>query len=132
MSTAEQIIAEHRWDERRGICECMFVPEFGPGTRYERMTVQAWSAHVVAALTNAGVFIDLPKPTTVELDGSDDGETWTTTSWETAIAYVSTFDADAGDGPLIFLRTKNTPDTPEELRELGAALFAAARKLEET
>lgn len=54
MSTAVQIIAEHRWDERRGICECMFVPEFGPGTRYERMTVQEWAAHVVAALSAAG------------------------------------------------------------------------------
>ncbi|MDH6279507.1 hypothetical protein [Prescottella agglutinans] len=62
MSTAEQIIAEHRWDERRGICECMFVPEFGPGTRYERMTLKDHAAHVVAALTNAGkTIVDLPE-----------------------------------------------------------------------
>lgn len=40
------LIAAHRWDDRRGICECMYSPEFGPGTRYERMGVKAWAAHV--------------------------------------------------------------------------------------
>ena len=40
------LIAAHRWDDRRGICECMYSPEFGPGTRYEWMGVKAWAAHV--------------------------------------------------------------------------------------
>lgn len=50
------LIAAHRWDDRRGICECMYSPEFGPGTRYEWMGVKAWAAHValVVAQHNNG------------------------------------------------------------------------------
>ncbi|MBM4512205.1 hypothetical protein GS445_01975 [Rhodococcus hoagii] len=117
MSTAEQIIAEHRWDERRGICECMFVPEFGPGTRYERMTVQEWAAHVVAALTNAGkTIVELP-----EADGTWwDGVSWTGDGFEIALD-------SAGD---LWVKTDNPWMSPERLRALSVRGLAAARVAE--
>ncbi|AEV51920.1 hypothetical protein [Prescottella equi] len=52
MSTAEQIIAEHRWSALTDACKC------GDPT----ITLGEHAAHVVAALTNAGkAIVELPE-----------------------------------------------------------------------
>ncbi len=62
MSTAEQIIAEHRWSALTDACKC------GDPT----ISWGAHAAHVVAALTNAGhALVELP-----EGIPDDDGQVW--------------------------------------------------------
>lgn len=120
MSTAEQIIAEHRWSALTDACKC------GDPT----ITLGEHAAHVVAALTNAGhEIVKLPEADEVEHCRAHEGDDeWVTTTWKSDLAYVSTFEPDADDGPLIHMRLAlNGPTEPKHLREFAAALLAAAR-----
>ncbi|MBM4603151.1 hypothetical protein GS575_09405 [Rhodococcus hoagii] len=125
MTTAEQIIAEHRVSytfDGEGACTCG-----------ERVSQPDHAAHVVAALTNAGkTIVELPEADEVEHCRAHEGDDeWVTTTWKSDLAYVSTFEPDADGGPLIHMRlAPDGPTDPKHLRDFAAALLAAARVAE--
>ncbi|OQQ23342.1 hypothetical protein A6411_23825 [Prescottella equi] len=102
MSTAEQIIAEHRWSALTDACAC------GDPT----ITWGAHPVHVVAALTNAGkTIVELP-----EADSIDH------------LAQPRFGSVTAGDG--VVSDDEGYEYDPVEARIRAAALLAAARVAE--
>ncbi|NKT91769.1 hypothetical protein GS854_01630 [Rhodococcus hoagii] len=130
MSTAEQIIAEHRLDDFDGTCFCgEWSYEDEPYDPADPELASMHSAHVVAALTNAGkTIVELPERTDDRfVDGYEGCEM---DGWEVQQGphYVSVW--EQGQVQIDYQGNPEEPVSPQYARDLAAALLAAARVAE--
>lgn len=116
MSTAEQIIAEHRWWYAfEGYDKCGCGAEVPRGMH---------AAHVVAALTNAGkTIVELPEADETAPETEDENSR---AIWNADGGHVTVF----GDGALEMGIPYRFNVEADEARAVAAALLAAARVAE--
>ncbi|MBM4517486.1 hypothetical protein GS432_19455 [Rhodococcus hoagii] len=123
MSTAEQIIAEHRdggyLDGRRHcLCGWSTIDHEGIDPAAEH------AAHVVAALTNAGKqIVELPE---ADVTGAETDDEHGYSEWNTGCGTVITY-----TNGIIEIPAEYNFDAPRDsVRQFAAALLAAARVAE--
>lgn len=115
MSTAEQIIAEHRWSALTDACKC------GDPT----ITWGAHPAHVVAALTNAGqAIVELPGKPDEEMPENDDEHGYSV--WHHGLGSATAHT----DGSVTVDSGYHFSVHPTDARRFAGALLAAARVAE--
>lgn len=120
MSTAEQIIAEHRTSMYVANGVEVFVCRCGK----EFLPADSHAAHVVAALTNAGkTIVDLPE---ADETGAETDDEHGYSEWNTGCGTVITYTNGIIEIPAEY----NFDAPPGSVRAFAAALLAAARVAE--